>query len=324
MSELDNVNCNMSAIPSFASVNESGYYTLNAIEEDYNTMVKSIGLNELGLFEAKAPDMIAIKDDRNIRTKIVDFFKKAWAYIKGLFEKFLNAISSAIDKLTTKLRTKMGSAAKLADFNKRIAYLQKNKANMKFGKTRDWSTLLEYTGNPNANSEIMDKYHVVEDADDEETFHQSMLKLPGTTMQEWAKDVLLAHKKDTTDIDIKYVAAHAEEIFKGSLSLDSYKTTVKKSYNESKKEIDAKIKNVKGQKDDITKLSIAKWKYQIQLLSAANSASLTLLNERCRDYMRVVIKVSMSGKLEDDKVKKESYVGTSYQNEVASLFDWDI
>lgn len=330
MSELDGLRADKDYIPSYASVKESGYYTLNAIEEDYGNMMKDIGLQELNAYETTGEP---VKEGAvDLVAKIVQFFKDAWIKIKGLFEKFLHAIAHMIDNMKQKgkQKNKTEFAASLK------AVKAKGTDNLSFGTTKDWTHLEAFCKEglksyPAWNDIEALKYDAAKkSANTVEKVKSTVASKVGASdssngaIRKAADRYFCGGDKGDVKIDIKYIDDKDHKVFETTYSELESREKIKKFYTDSKTTIDGLIDDAKKSKDAISKATIETYKFTLSALSMIDSAALSALKQRCSDYNRAIFKVNMeASKL---KVKGEAaiYEPSSYQTEVASLFDWDI
>ena len=328
MSELDNVLCVENAIPSYASINESGFYALNAIEENYSEMMVSIGLNELALKESGVEP---VNEADSIIDKIIGFFKAAWKKIQDTFEKFLNAIKKRIDELNTKFKNK-----KVPEFKKTVDAIIKSGEKVKFNSITDWKNLDAYAGDVKSYSAMGAILGIDPDAtatDDESAMEKLKGKIATAASADSGeiKDVKAAAEKfftggEKVKVDIAFVKSNADKLFVTVVDLAKSKSNVKSAYKEEKKVVDDAIKGIKKNKDAISKEKLSQYKYMIQASTAINNVALSSLGKQFREYAAITAKVNMAGfkaKFAKDG-KKAVGESATFQSEVASLFDWDI
>lgn len=89
-------------IPSYVtSLTEAAMFVSESIENDYNRMFESIGVNELAVYESTG-SMIVYEDGENGKTgpsfkdRILQWLQGVWGKIKGFFEKVIESISKRI------------------------------------------------------------------------------------------------------------------------------------------------------------------------------------------------------------------------------------
>lgn len=157
---LDNVPT-INVIPeNCISFGEAALYVSDSIEESYNNMMQSIGLNELSYFESTGKEIVYEDADSDTEKKglfeaiktfftkvfgaIKDLFTKALTWIKEHVEKFANAvkekIQSIVGKMVTKQIKKLDDAIKVSDkFG-----ANKDDKEKKYGKFTPDSVIDEY------------------------------------------------------------------------------------------------------------------------------------------------------------------------------------
>lgn len=123
---LNTVKPDMSVIPAFASLNESAYYVVEAIERDFTELIKSIGIHELGIFESTGSVLLYEKESeeaKEVNEKKEGFLVSVWSKVKAIFEKFLTKIKEIYTNYLEKAGNKIKDKAAL---EKNISNLKDN------------------------------------------------------------------------------------------------------------------------------------------------------------------------------------------------------
>lgn len=97
-------------VPGYAPFSEAYFYLQEATEADWNSMVQSIGISELGVFEATGVEVVyeeGTEGNEKNQNAIVKFFAEAWKRIKGLFDKAIEAIQTACTNAKNKFKNNM-------------------------------------------------------------------------------------------------------------------------------------------------------------------------------------------------------------------------
>lgn len=76
---------------------ETGFMIVEENEKNWNALMKAVGLQELSCLESTGEEMVYTEAAKNeFVSGVVAFFKRAFAKIKGLFEKFIAKITSLV------------------------------------------------------------------------------------------------------------------------------------------------------------------------------------------------------------------------------------
>lgn len=98
---------------------EAASYIVAESENNYNSIMKAIALDELAVYEATGHEMVYEAGTfASFFAKVKEFFKKLWEKIKGMFQKFFAKINSLVmkDKEFVKKYKKALMAVKTKDF----------------------------------------------------------------------------------------------------------------------------------------------------------------------------------------------------------------
>ncbi len=78
---------------------EAASYIVAESENNYNSIMKAIALDELAVYESTGVEMVyEAVNFRAFFAKVKEFFKKLWEKIKGMFQKFFAKINSVVMK----------------------------------------------------------------------------------------------------------------------------------------------------------------------------------------------------------------------------------
>ena len=101
-----------SVIPDFVmSFSEAALYVAESMNSDYNSLMESIGVEELAVFESTGMEIVYEGERLNsFKEKIIGFFQEAWKAIKGFFEKILGWFEEKRKESVKKMGTKISAA----------------------------------------------------------------------------------------------------------------------------------------------------------------------------------------------------------------------
>ena len=100
---FDGIKPNLSIFPSYCSLKEATEYAVLQEEEEFNSILRGLALNELAVFEATGQVKVYTEADASsLKEKIKGFFEKVWEKIKTLFEKLLRGIDMIMSKFRDK------------------------------------------------------------------------------------------------------------------------------------------------------------------------------------------------------------------------------
>ena len=261
---LDNVPT-INVIPeNCISFGEAALYVSDSIEESYNEMMQSIGINELSYFESTGKEIVYEEADSDTEKKslfaaikgfftrvfgaIKDLFTKAFNWIKEHVEKFTNAvkekIQSLVGKVVTKQVKKLDDAIKVSDkFG-----ANKDGKEKKYGKFTPDSVIDEYQ--KKFYSECASILVRLQDDSDTLESKYSIIKDAKSKFKE-------AYKKGSKEItrsNIASVKAELEKWTDGGKFIDRLKSAyneIKSSLNKAYKDLKNSIK--KDGSDDLKK-----------------------------------------------------------------------
>ena len=308
------IKANKEIFPAFATLDECLFYALEEEQNNYNSMMKNIGLNELGFFVSYGSviDQVLLKEDGeegdkvdaaeaekkekankikdgvgNVGKNLKDLLDKAIGVIKGLVEKVLGKVKDLVDS----------SKEKLTD--KAVGNLEAKLANLpddyKFGKTYTYKGLESFA---NYNGYV-----------DEEG--------KGVAVDSEIETIKNLMRGDEVEMTKDWVKANIDDIKKTAVNYNFFSNSVKKSYKDC-------INALKEKKAECEKKSDAYKDFQAAISSAtkAMNCACSCHFEKFKACRKVILKLAVTS----DKVKEEKkeVTGESYtfSSEIDSIFDW--
>lgn len=307
-------------VPEYAPFNEAYFYLQEATEADWNSMVRSIGIMELGIFEATGTEVVYEADGENIKgvkEKIAEFFKKRWEDIKGLYDKLITAVQKACT--AAKERFKESKRLRLEELK------TKDGADITFGEFH------KYTG--------LDK---VTSKDNFDFRAQSAETLRG-------EKITVTKSKLVSEPELW------NKIFNAAFDFKFTKSGIIANYKATKTAFDNAVKAAKSA-ETVDQEAIKAAKEKVTNLNKYASLVCKLFHERQRLALGIVTKVAVrtmkksntekeeaklakeqkkqekevlknaGGKKEEKKeegTKESAFVAESYSTEIERLFDWD-
>lgn len=256
-----------SVIPDYVmSFSEAALYVAESINADYNSLMESIGVEELAVFESTGMEIVYEGERLNsFKEKVVNFFKQAWSTIKGFFEKILGWFESKRKESMRNLKSKIDKAdlSKIPDgtvFGKMHKMGEKD--------ITDEATKFCVNTNKFLRKVNEEFGKVCKDVDEASEESKSKAKDEGSKLKEELVDNLV---KEISGYDVKTVAdakkkieeslvGEEEEINKGNiekklLNLNmvvingKVNDSIKVQYKNMKKAIDDAITRTKGYTD---------------------------------------------------------------------------
>lgn len=342
MNELNDVKFR-NVIPAYASLDESALYVIERSESDFAEMMKQIGLKELGVLESTGTQIVY--EGANMKElvgKIVKWLQDRWADIHGLFNKALNFFKGKAEEFKTKMRNK-----KVDGLKKRAEKL----VDKDFGKTyeyTDFDAIVEGTGAlwtavdkfSKGINDLQWKYDSVKndttagDANDMkdqmETMKEELLKAFGLETSATEANVKDAVRdqirgKEVT-INKAYIVNNIEKAFDDSSNYNKTAGKVKKQFAKVKKTFDEDIKSVKKERKSVNSSYLNMYlpylKFGKNTVAAISGATVQTIKEKMTTDMRLVLKVAVSKTEKEVKTESAMLESTTYQTELASLFNF--
>lgn len=128
---LNSITPDSSYIPESATLNDYSIFTNRAIQDSFNEAFISVAMQEMTMFSSvvnEADDAAAAKEKKQSLLKtIAEWFKKAWAAIKGFFARIIDGIKKAY----TKFKIEKGKVLE-AEFDKALKICTEKKDDTKY------------------------------------------------------------------------------------------------------------------------------------------------------------------------------------------------
>lgn len=314
----EKVEANRSAIPNFCtSFVEQSMYIAASIEESYNALFESIGVEELTVYESTG-EMIVYEGAKldKFKNTILEWLKNTWATIKAQYEKILEHFEVKRKESVKNLRAKIDKA----DLN--------NLKDKKFGKVHAYSGIdnKEYD---NITKEFVNEIGQLMNIKFEEG-DNTMVDLTNDQKEKYsgpaiftkfAGEAVNSAKEAKEKIRAKMIGAEIEVdaawaanninniyevVFAGS-----QKQKIKEDYNSQKKLIDELMGKVKSAKDDrivsVAAVATGAVKDLIQAVNVIKSIRMDACSKQFSEYRNVYYKIARAaGKLKSDANEVES------------------
>ena len=128
---LNSINPDTSYIPESATLNDYSIFTNRAIQDHFNECFIDVAMQEMAMFSSvvnEADDQAAVAEKKKSLLKTIgEWFKKAWAAIKGFFARIIDAIKKAY----TKFKIEKGKVLE-AEFDKSLKICVEKKDETKY------------------------------------------------------------------------------------------------------------------------------------------------------------------------------------------------
>lgn len=329
------------------NIEECSLICIQRSEENFNEMMQSIGIDEINAYAESGQYVVYESFDiKQIKDKVIDWFKKILEDIKAAVDKALKTIKEKIDDFTTKVDKKVGDIMRKLGANAKLIKTDnvlgswytydklEDAINGKFNGVDIWGTLR------NTGMQLYAKSASIKFGNDlkddkvkvDEEYLVPMFKKFGfgdttkiTNIVPKIKKVLMGEKKQfkkgdlTGEFDINKLADQAT-------SFTANKNKVAKEYQAVKKLFDdyikgankafAKDRSMVGLKDCISGLKTAS-----HIATAFNGAILGCIISRLSRNMAMTIRVAISIKNKAESTN-ESFSYGNVQSEISSLFSF--
>lgn len=342
----------INVIPGYASVEESALYVIESMEDNFNTMMQTIGVTELQHFEESGEILNEAEQKEGFIQKIIEWIKETWAKVRGLYEKALAEIKKQIDKI----KAKIASDANKEKCKKMAERLKDDK---KYGKGREWTgfdKVVSCEGDiwdglkqfDHAITQVkieysMDPKNIMNIRDQLDEARAKMISKVDAANKKLSKnatnrDIQVAVKEviegKEVDIDKKYILSNFDVLWNYATDFGKTASELKKSLNKTKakfEESEKYFKNLLKNKDDNTAVIKEVIKYTKEskaTLIAINGAILTAAKSRSYESARIMLRLAVAVKTKEEKEAKQEKVEesaiepTSFQTELASLFNF--
>lgn len=339
----------INVIPAYASIDESALYVIESMEANFNSMLESVGIEELQHFEESAEFIHEAEQKEKVIDKIITWLKETWAKIRGLFEKALTEIKKQIEKVTTKIEK--ASKDKCKNMADRL------KEDKTYGKGYEWSGFDKII---NGEGDVWNAVRGFETAIsgvkiDYQYDSQNIMKIKDQldTAKENMEEKIISKssgKKDIReavtriirgneiDINKAYIVKNFDDLWMYGTDFGKTANTVKKSLNKTKKSFEDTEKYFKGlakNKDDnsaVIKEIIKYIKDSKATLISLDGAILSSVKTRCYEATRIIMRLVVAAKQKEEKEAKDAkqekvgesglFESTTFQTELASLFNF--
>lgn len=326
------VEADMSVIPSFSlSFVESSLYVAEAVEKDFNEMFKSIGVNELTIYESTG--VAIVYEGTNLETlknTVIDFLKKTWQKIKGLFENMLRKFEEWKKQAVKDLGKITDSALDNIDPDKTFGKV--HKFNLKdipdFGANATDvvnDAIVKFDNDPENATDIKAEIEktIISKVSGEEA--ENLIDMKKKLTEKYAGEVVTA--------DLEFVKKHLQDM-KDIVINGNTKNDIKKQYVTTKKFIDGRISEVKKMKtgeqskDKWIAAEISILKDALNCMNSANTCIADIAKRRFVEYRNILVHVKKAAGLKFGKedsttetVKNESVIASQIDL-IEGAFNW--
>jgi hypothetical protein len=337
-----------SVIPDYvSSFSEAALYVAEAINEDYNSLMESIGVEELAVFESTGMEIVYEGERLNsFKEKVIKFFQDAWKAIKGFFEKILGwfeqkrkesakklgAKISAADLSKLPDGTKLGKIGRYGDFEgvaKKIS-----------GKTDGFLKSVDSEFNKICrNYDELNKKRDYE-KDERSGAHEAAKEAKEKIMGDIFKDTTGYHvnsmdelrKAINTDLyenDIEVDKSNIKYYLKEMIDVvidGKVNKTIKEMYKASKKLIDDAISRAKkydGSRVLTSKEEIVIYREALSINNAVKSTIMNLYKKQYAEYRIVLVKIyTKIGKIKATNESSETSIVDTQVSLVESILNF--
>lgn len=305
---------------------EQALYLAEAAESSFNEMMKSIGIQELSVYE-ETGEMIVYEgaNFKGLIGKVVDFFKDLWSRIKGFFD-------DTYKKFEKDWRERKEKVADKVDINKLAD------SNYKAGKVYNYAKLTSTTldGISNKAKDLATKAQStsVDKLDEINIFDELLGGIVSETPESIGaatskfKEALKGQKVDAT---VEYVKKNWAEISNCFVKGNGFKTTLKAAFKDTKQIIDKAISETKklSESDDpeVIKKAIKLYKDIVVASKSLLFAAVDVAKQQDTEYKGLFVKVARAT-VKDEAEKKEATanesveLGTSQKDLIKESFNW--
>lgn len=318
-------------IPDYASVEESALYVIESVEESFNLMMESIGIEELQGFEETGIIVNEAEASEKRFDKIIEWLKSIWYKIRDAFDKGLNVIKKVIDNNKNKLKNSIKEKCKK---------MAKNlKADKNYGEVFEWNgfeNLIECKGPTWDALNSFDRY--IKRINYAGPNDPEIVSKNKTQLHKVALDVEEAFKNSENvrgkriNVTKDYIVDNFEELWKYSTDYNNTAAKAKKAINEIKKSFietekvfKQAAKNKENDNSEIIKAVVTEVKKNKVLYVKCGNMVISAIRSRCLEATRIMIRLVIAVKQREEKeVKAESAMieSTTFQTELASLFNF--
>lgn len=322
---IQNIKADKSIIPASATLAESGYYVLEAIETDYNELMREMALTELGILESTGEELVY---EGSILTEATDkvgsFVDSNYGKIKGMYEKFLQDQKAKADKLNKGIpaaKAKKCVTANIGslenkEYAKSYAYTNLETAKSGSGSNKIWTAISYLASAASTVSEA--------NVDEVKSKFASMIGASSPSVKD-VKSAAISYLRGADksfSITKSTVSSNLNEMWDCVFNFKKISSEVKGCLNASKSAFSSLSKASKAGADDaVTKVRIKFQKYAAQIITALNNAILLVYKEQLDTNRKVVWKVasqclkSAPIKTEKKESVKESVEDSGFETE---------
>ena len=310
---------------------EQALYLAEAAESSFNEMMKSIGIQELSVYE-ETGEMVVYEgaNFKGLINKVVEFFKDLWGKIKGFFDDTYKKFEAAWKERKAKVADKV-DINKLADSNYKAgkvynyAKLTSTTLDGISNKAKDLATKAQTTS-----VDKLDEINIIEElvggivSDLSSTTGGPSI---GTATSKF-KEALKGEKVDAT---VEYVKKNWAEISNCFVKGNGFKTTLKAAFKDTKQIIDKAISETKklSESDDpeVIKKAIKIYKDIVVASKSLLFAAVDVAKQQDTEYKGLFVKVARAT-MKDEVEKKEAAanesveLGTSQKDLIKESFNW--
>lgn len=343
MSVLDTVQYR-NVIPAYASLDESALYVIEESERDFAEMMKHIGLTELGVLESTGQQIVYEGERmKNLINTIVEWLKKRWADLQGLFNSALKFFKDKAEEFKTKTQ------GKKLDKLKKKAEMIKDK---EYGKTYEYSEFDNIVNGTGSIWEAINKFQkginnlqwnyqnhkddvtatIANDMkEDMDNLKADLMSAFGLSESSKESDIKEAVKntirgKEVT-INKAYIQKNLTDMFDSATNYGKTAKTVKNQFNVIKKSFDTDINSVKKEKKTVNETILSIYlpylKFGKNVTAAIAGATVQTIKEKMSIDMRIIMKLMIAKSIKETTTQEAAVAeSVTFQTELASLFNF--
>lgn len=308
---------------------EQAMFLAEAAESSYNEMMKSIGIQELSVYEETGEIVVYEGASfKSIIDKVVGFLKKILSQIKGFFEETYKKF----EKMYKERKEKLADAvdAKINDLGE---------SNYKAGKIYNYAKLTSTSidGIAKNAEDVTTKINgasadAVADIGNNiiSSLLSGVVSSAPDSLGEATKKVKEELKGEKVDATVDFVKKNWAEIRNCAINGNGFKSTLKTAFKDLKKVVDKAISSAKKLKEtddpEAVKKSIQVYKDVVVAAKSLIFAAIDVAKLQDTEYTGLFVKVARAvGKGKADKAANESTeveLGTSQKDLIKEAFNW--
>lgn len=324
-SYLKNIKADSSYSNSANTITESAQLCLEAIENDYNSLINEF--NSAYIFQLFENTRLTSLEESDVmkstKDSVSDFIIKSWAKNKGMYDIALAKIKSSTDAVKTSVKdrkTVSNIIKNIGSSDDKVYATTYSYGNLELVKKGVSSSNI-------ARATQFLKMNIMKATPDniEEIKKQfaSMIGAADPSVKEIHKAVvgyLRTTPEKSFQIRKNQVEANIGEMWSVVYDFKKSSNELKKVFASSKADFDFLVKSSKNMKqENINRAQLSLYKYATEVFTVINSAILKTYQEERNIYKKVVFDSSRSVAKNMKKSMKESY---NYFSEKESLFEW--